>query len=85
MDKVLSARIDESVLSRIGSLARLLHTSKKKVIENAVLMYAEKVDQEQGSDVFQETCGTWRRKESADEIVGEARKIFRQSMPRQRG
>jgi hypothetical protein len=84
VDKVLSARVDESVLRRIGSLAQRLHTSKKRVIENAVQMYAENVDQEQGSDVFRETFGTWRRKESADEIVVEARRAFRESVTRRR-
>jgi predicted transcriptional regulator len=36
MDKILSARVDESVVNRIGSLARRLHTSKKKSIESAI-------------------------------------------------
>ncbi|MEA2040697.1 MAG: ribbon-helix-helix protein, CopG family [Thermodesulfobacteriota bacterium] len=43
MDKVLSARVDESVLSRISVLARELHTTKKQVIEGAINLYAEKV------------------------------------------
>ena len=84
MDKVLSARVDEAVIHRIGSLARRLRTSKKRVIENAVQAYADKVDQEEQSDVFEQTSGAWRRKESASRIVDEARGAFRKAMERHR-
>jgi predicted transcriptional regulator len=82
MDKILSARVDESVVSRISSLARRLHTSKKKIIENAIETYAAQVDKEQGFDVFEHTCGTWRRKEMAGETVVKVRRAFRDSMKR---
>lgn len=84
MDKIFSARVDESVIRRIGSLARRLRTSKKKVIEDAVRTYADQIDQEQGHDVFEQTSGAWRRKKSAGRIVDEARKTFRKSMKRRR-
>jgi predicted transcriptional regulator len=83
-DKILSARVDESVIQRISSLARRLNTSKKHVIENAVRDYARKIDQEENFDVFEQTSGAWRRKESASRIVEEARKAFRSSMERRR-
>ena len=82
MDKILSARVDESVVNRIGSLARRLHTSKKKILERAVEMYAAKIDNEQGFDVFQQTCGAWAREESAEQLVKAVRKTFRDSMRR---
>jgi predicted transcriptional regulator len=82
MDKILSARVHESVIQRIGSLARRLHTSKKRIIENAVQNYADQIDREDGFDVFEQTCGAWRRKELAGRIAGEARKTFRKSMER---
>jgi predicted transcriptional regulator len=85
MDKILSARVEESVVNRIGWLARRLHTSKKKVIESAIEAYASKVDKEQALDVFQETCGAWRRGESPAHLVETARKAFRNSMQRRRG
>jgi len=80
MDKIFSARVDESVVRRIGSLARRLRTSKKKIIENAVQAYAAQVDREEKSDVFEQTSGAWRRKKSAGRIVDEARKAFRESI-----
>jgi predicted transcriptional regulator len=82
MDKIISARIDESAADRIGSLARRLRTSKKKVIERAIEVYAAQVDQEQEFDVFEQTSGAWSRKESAAQLVATARKTFRNSMPR---
>ncbi len=82
MDKILSARVHESVIQRIGALARRLHTSKKRIIENAVQTYAAKIDREEKFDVFEQTCGAWRRKESASRIVEEARQTFRKSMER---
>lgn len=82
MDKILSARVDESVVSRIGSLARRLHTSKKKIIESAIETYADHVDKEQGFDVFEHTCGAWQRKESARDTVVKVRRAFRDSMQR---
>jgi predicted transcriptional regulator len=82
MDRILSARVDESVANSIGSLARRLHTSKKKIIERAIEMYAAKVNEEQEFDVFQQTCGAWSRKESAEQLVKRSRKAFRDSMRR---
>ena len=82
MDKILSARVDESVVDRIGSLARRLRTSKKKIIESAIEMYAVQIDKEQEFDVFKNTCGAWRREESARETVAKARKAFQRSMQR---
>lgn len=82
MDKILSARVDEATLRRIGSLARRLHTSKKKVIESAVEMYASKIEEEQNLDVLDQTFGAWHRKESAHQLVTKSRKAFRRSMMR---
>jgi predicted transcriptional regulator len=82
MDKILSARVDESVVNSIGSLARRLHTSKKRILERAIEMYAAKIDKEQEFDVFQQTCGAWSREESAEQLVKAARKAFRDSMRR---
>ncbi len=80
MDKILSARVDESVAHRIASLAQRMRTSKKKVIENAIEAYAAAVDKELARDVFKETCGAWRRKESPAHTVETVRKAFRHAM-----
>lgn len=84
MDKILSARIDESVASRITALAARLKTSKKRVLEDAIRAYAATVEQGENAGVFERTCGAWRRKQSADRLVESARKEFRRSMGRRR-
>ena len=82
MDKVLSARVDESVLSRISVLARELHTTKKQVIEGAINLYAEKVKNDHNIDILDHTFGAWNRRESAQTTVRRARRAFRDSMTR---
>ena len=84
MDKILSARVDESVILSITSLARRLNTSKKKIIENAIRLYANKIDQQKNQDVFELTNGAWQREESPRQIVDKARKTFRESMERRK-
>ncbi len=84
MDKIFSARIDESAANQIGRLSQRLHTSKKAVIERAIEMYAAHVDRAEHFDVFEQTCGAWSRDESAKQIVETTRKAFRDSMHRNR-
>lgn len=82
MDKVISARVDETVANNIGSLARRLHTSKKNVIERAIELYAAQINREQKFDVFEQTFGVWRRTESAEQLVEASRKAIRDSIQR---
>jgi predicted transcriptional regulator len=82
MDKVLSARIDESVLRRIELLARELGTTKKAVIENAIRLYADRLETERQIDVLDRTWGAWQREETPEETVERSRFAFRRSMRR---
>lgn len=82
MDKILSARVDESVIQRIGSLARQLNTTKKQVIEGAINLYAEKIEKEMKKDILDQTFGAWQREESTEETVNMVRKVLRDSMER---
>ena len=84
MDKVLSSRVDESVVRCIGMLAHQLNTSKKKVIETAIERYAEQIAAEQKLDVLDRTFGAWKRDESAAATVSTSRKAFRDGMVRSR-
>ena len=84
MDKVLSARVDQAVIQRIGMLARRLGTSKKAVIERAILDLAEKVETSQDLDLLGQTFGAWDREEAAAETSAQARDVFRKSMERHR-
>ena len=82
MDKILSARVDETILNKIAFLAQKLHVSKKKVIEGAVEMYAQKLESAGDINVFQQTCGAWQRKETIEQTVSQVRGRFKQSMER---
>ncbi len=82
MDKIISARIDESAANQIGMLAHRLHTSKKNVIERAIELYAAHIGPEEDAGVFERTCGAWHRKETATQLVKTARKAFSDSMER---
>ncbi|VGO19817.1 ribbon-helix-helix protein, CopG family [Pontiella sulfatireligans] len=84
MDKVFSARIDESVAARINSLARQLHSTKKQVVERAVELYAAKVEHEEESGFLDQSFGAWKRDESSQESVEAARTAFRASFERMR-
>ena len=82
MDRVFSARVDESIVHRVAALARRLHTSRKRIIEEAVGMYEGSLRGREKMDVLTETFGAWKRKESPDELVTRARQAFRGSMTR---
>ena len=84
MDKVLSARVDEAVLRRLGMLAKALRTTKKDVLERAICTFSERIEQEQGLDPFRQTCGAWQRDETPEDTTEKARLAFRQSMERHR-
>jgi hypothetical protein len=82
MDRILSARIDEVIYKKINDLSVRMHTSKKKVIEQAVDLLGNKFKEENDVDVFKETSGTWKREETAEETVSQIRNEFNGSMNR---
>jgi hypothetical protein len=82
MDRILSARVDDLILNKISFLAQKLHVSKKKVIEGAVQMYAHEIEATGEMDVFGQTCGAWKRKETAEQTVSHVKSAFRKSMGR---
>jgi len=84
MDKVFSTRLDESVAQRISGLARRLHTSKKRVIEEAVTLLESTLGESQSAVFLDQSFGAWNRDESAAETVEAARAAFRQSFERRR-
>lgn len=82
MDKIMSTRMDEAVIQRVGLLAKKLGTSKKAVLENAVRYYAEKIEAEKGFDVLTHTFGSWQRDKSAVETVQTIKDTMRKSQER---
>lgn len=82
MDKIMSTRMDEAVIQRIGMLAKKLGTSKKAILENAIRHYAEKMEAEFKMDILEHTSGCWRRDESAPETVQAIKEAMRNSQER---
>ncbi len=82
MDKIMSTRMDEAVIQRIGMLARKLGTSKKAILENAVHHYADKIEAEQDVDIMTHTFGSWKRDESTVETVNAIKGAMRKSQER---
>ena len=84
MDKILSARVDESVIKKIRTLALRLRMTKKAVIEAAVMAYSEKTEKGKGTDPLEQTLGAWKRAESPEETIGRGKSAFRTAMERHR-
>ena len=82
MDKIMSTRMDESVIMHIDVLAKKLGTSKKAILENAVRLYAEKIETELAFDVLGHTLGAWKRDESAADTVKNIKDTMRRSQER---
>lgn len=82
MDKILSTRVEESAVLRIGQLAQELHTSKKAIIEAAIRYYGEKIDKEKNTDIFEQTMGAWQRDETPEDRRDLIRDKFNKSMER---
>lgn len=82
MDKILSARVDEEIIQKISLMATELKTTKKKVIENAIQEYAEKIGKEGKIDVLEMTSGAWNREETVEETIISTKEAFKRAMVR---
>ena len=82
MDKILSARVDESVAYMIDGLAKRLRTSKKSIIEQAVRSFAKQSVEQGQNDVFEKAFGAWKRDEPVQATVENARRRFQAAMRR---
>jgi len=82
MDKIFSARLDESVIQQVALLSRKLKTSKKAIIEAAVRLYSEQSRLKGKVDALENTCGVWERQETPQEDILASRTAFNQSMER---
>ena len=82
MERIMSTRIDESVVALIDRIAREKKLSKKKIIEEAVINFWQKIKGEKGLDIFQDSVGAWKRDEPVEETARKARLAFNQSMQR---
>ena len=81
MDKVLSARLDQTVVDELARLSRQLGISKKQLLEEAIRLRAKRTATST-NDVWSETCGLWRRHEAPPKTVRRVRRVFETAMQR---
>ena len=82
MQKVFSARLDESVLDEMERVTRRLRITKRRFLEEAIRRQAAELTDEQGSDLWAETLGAWKRSEKPATTIRRARQAFRGALER---
>ena len=82
MDKIMSSRLDESVVALLTRLAHELKASKKHVLEEATREYAARAKSVAAVDFLAQTAGAWRWEESPAASAAQARRTFREGMRR---
>lgn len=78
----MSARVNEAIVNQIGILAKKLNISRKAVIENAIQNYAQQIESDDELDIFNITCGSWKRNESSSETGRKIKKTMWNSQER---
>jgi hypothetical protein len=82
MDKVFSARVDEAVLDEMSRAVRKLGITKRQFLEEAIRLRAQEFAHRETTDIWAETLGAWRRKESPEATIREVRRRFQRSFER---
>jgi hypothetical protein len=82
MDKIFSTRLDESVVVELERVTKRHGMTKKRFIEEAIHARARQLSVEENSDVWSETFGAWKRKETVEQTVKKARNSFRKTFHR---
>ena len=83
MDRVLSVRVDESVIHLLDQLVRRLGGTKKSLVEKAIARFAGEVESETGElDLFSQTFGAWKRTESVIETIQDSGSLLSDPLPR---
>ena len=81
MDRIFSARLDESALDEMERVTRRLKMTKRKFLEEAIHVRAQQLGEGSG-DVWNDTSGVWRRKEPVEKTIRSAREEFRRNFER---
>jgi hypothetical protein len=78
MQKVFSARLDESVLDEMERVTRTLKITKRRFLEEAIHRQAMELAGKEGRDVWAETLGAWSRRERPETTIRRARAAFQE-------
>ena len=82
MQKVFSARLDESILDEMERVTRRLKMTKRRFLEQAIHRQASELAGQVESDVWAETLGAWARREKPATTIRRAREAFRGAFER---
>ncbi len=82
MQRIFSARLDEAALDEMDRVTRRLKMTKRKFLEEAIHIRAKQLTEREGSDVWSETLGAWKRPERPETTIRKARLAFRRSFER---
>lgn len=84
MDKVVSTRLDETVVDELNRATKRRGITKKQFLEEAIRVHAGRSKGKTEQDVWEETCGAWRRREPPSTTIRRARTAFNATMTRHR-
>jgi hypothetical protein len=85
MDKVISARLDESAIVEMERVTRQLGMTKKRFLEEAIHGHVQRLAASSAKDVWSETSGSWKRREAVAATVKKAREAFSAAYKRHQG
>ena len=85
MTKIFSTRLDEATIDDLNRLSKRLRLSKKQLLAEAIRLRAVQAGADERSDVWAQTCGAWRRRESAQRTLRKIRQAFEGSVTRHHG
>jgi hypothetical protein len=82
MDRIFSTRLDEATLDELERVTRRLGITKRRFLQEAIHLRARQPDAVGGTDVWAETLGAWRRRESVPATMRRIRAEFDRSFQR---
>jgi len=84
VDRSLSVRLDSGVLDEMERVLKTRRISKRRFLEEAIRRSARQLREEAQPDVWTQTLGAWKRRETPEATVQRARTAFRQAFDRHR-
>ena len=84
MKKTISFRAPQRTAKSLDSLARRLHTTKARIIEQAIAFYDARLREDKQLLILEKSFGAWGRDESPGKTVARIRRAFQRSWERRR-
>ena len=82
MQRMISTRLDETLIDALDRASRKLRIPKRQFVEEAIRARVQEVAGRDGTDPWQDTLGAWTRREGAAATVRTSRRAFRQAFAR---